>query len=124
METVFKSAVFFVLCFTETIAPICDPEILIADGNDPHRWDEEPRWDTDRDYLTFNCVWESWGSWSGCFRGKKTRYRIGEDDLNNCRCDSEFQTQYCEIVGKSPKICVHSGRPASYPLNKQCISHD
>jgi len=111
METVFKSAVFFVLCFTETIAPICDHE-------------NAPRWDTDRDYMTYNCVWESWGSWSGCFRGKKTRYRIGEDYMNNCRCDSEFQTQYCEIVGKSPKICVHSGRPASYPLSKQCISHD
>ena len=112
METVLKSVAFFVFFVTETIAPICDPDILIADGNEP-RWDDgDPRWDSDGDYMTFYCVWKSWSSWSGCFGGKKTRYRIEEDDVNNCRCDQEFQTQSCAIVGKSSKIDVQSFRLA------------
>ena len=106
METVLKSAVFFVLFFTETIAPICDRDSQIAAGNDPDPWNEDRRWDTDQDYMTYYCVWKSWGSWSGCFFGKKTRYRVEEDDVNNCRCDIEFQTHTCRILGKSSKFGV------------------
>ena len=106
METVLKSAVFSVLFFTESIAPICDLDSQIAAGNDPDPWDEDRRWDTDQDYMTYYCVWKSWSSWSSCSRGKKTRYRVEEDDVNNCRCDIEFQTHTCRILGKSSKFGV------------------
>ena len=77
------------LFFTETIAPICDPEVQREEGND-------------------RCVW---GSWSGCYVGKKTRYRVMVDDLNNCRCDIEFQTQSCGMFGESQKLGVLSIMP-------------
>ena len=105
METVFKSAVFFVLFFTETIAPLC-PDFEIMPSSDPDTWNDDPRWDIDRDFKTHYCVWTSWASWGGCFRGKKSRYRLKGDELSHCRCDIEFQTQSCQIVGKFPKICV------------------
>lgn len=106
MKAVLNSALFFVLFFTETIAPICDPDFQIAAGSDPDPWDDSPHWDTDRDYKINYCVWKSWDSWSGCFGGTKTRYRVKEVEVNNCRCDIEFQTQSCVIFGKSPKISV------------------
>ena len=87
MEASLKSAVFFILCFTETIAPVCDPDVQIAEGSDPDQWNDDPRWDTDWDYMTYYCVWKSWSSWSGCFRGTKSRYRVKEDDEKRCRCD-------------------------------------
>ena len=98
MEAALKSAVIFILCFTETIAPVCDPDVQIAEGSDPDQWN-------DWDYMTYYCVWKSWSSWSGCFRGTKSRYRVKEDDEKRCRCDFEFQRQSCQIVGKFP----HSG---------------
>ena len=106
MDTVLKSAVLLVLFFTETIAPICEPDVQRAEGNYPDHWDEHPRWDPDQRDISYHCVWRSWGSWSGCFVGKKTRYRVMEDDLYNCRCDIEFQTQSCGVFGKSRKLGV------------------
>lgn len=112
MDAVLKSALFLVLFFTGTIAPICDPEVQrlqIAEGNYPDHLDEHPRfaWDTEQGDISYHCVWKSWGSWSGCFvGGKKTRYRVMEDDLYNCRCDIEFQKQSCGIFGKSQKLGV------------------
>ena len=97
MDAVLKSALFSVLFYTGTIAPICDPKVQrlqIAEGNYPDHLDEHPRfaWDTEQGDISYHCVWKSWGSWSGCFvGGKKTRYRVMEDDLYNCRCDIEFQ---------------------------------
>lgn len=94
---VFVSTVFISLFFTETIAPICD----FDDSRD------RDSWDTGRpDYRTYNCVWESWSSWSGCWGGKQERLRVGHDDANNCRCDMEFQTQSCGLVGKSESLCL------------------
>ena len=130
METVLNSAVFFVLFFAETIAPICDPDFEVEAGSDPNPWDESPRRDTGRLHKTYNCVWKSWGSWSGCsgIVGTKERLRLKEDDANNCRCDIEFQTTSCKIFGKSPKVSVFlpAGRPAvdSCTLSKQWIVPD
>ena len=108
MDAVVKSSVFLVLFFTETIAPICDPDVQREEGNYPGPWDEDPRWEWDNEQgdITYHCVWRSWGSWSGCYVGKKTRYRVMEDDLYNCRCDIEFQTQSCGMFSKSLKLGV------------------
>lgn len=73
MEAVVKSSVFLVLFFTETIAPICDPDVQREEGNYPGPWDDHPRWEWDNEQgdITYHCVWRSWGSWSGCYVGKK-----------------------------------------------------
>ena len=95
MVAFFVSTVFFVLRFTRTTAPVCgfDRET----GRPRDRWDDSPHRDN---WDTGNCVWKSWDSWSGCSGGSQTRMRLEEDDWNNCRCDIEFQTRSCSLVGK------------------------
>ena len=100
MVSVFVLVVFFFLFFTKTIAPVCDFE-----GQDEFprdHWDDSQNWrdswDNDRpDYKTYNCVWKSWNSWSGCsgVAGSQSRMRMNHDDVNNCQCDTEYQTRSC-----------------------------
>ena len=79
MAAVFIYTVFFVLFFTETIAPVCE-------------------YYHDSGSYNINCVWENWREWSSCSGKTKTRYRMGEDRVNVCRCEMESQTRSC--VGK------------------------
>ena len=92
----FLSLLCLLVLFTETFAPVCEPEIFRSEFDDSY--------DSFPDSLEpDDCVWSEWGFWSVCSYGVRSRYRTKESRTWRCRCGGPYiQTKPCSNIVHQP----------------------
>ena len=92
----FLSLLCLLILFTETFAPVCEPEIFRSEFDDSY--------DSFPDSLEpDDCVWSEWGFWSVCSHGVRSRYRTKESFTWRCRCGGPYvQTKSCSNIVHQP----------------------